>query len=45
VFAKTLDLGGNADFYMDACFANNPPGATLDAQVMTWREDDSKDIN
>ncbi len=45
VFAKTLDLGGNVDFYMDSCFANNPPGATLDAQVTTWREDDSKDIN
>jgi hypothetical protein len=45
VFAKTIDLGGNIDFYMDACFANNPPGATLDAQVITWREDDSKDIN
>jgi hypothetical protein len=45
VFAKTIDLGGNVDFYMDQCFANNPPGATLDAQVISWREDDSKDIN
>jgi len=45
VFAKTLDLGGNVDFYMDNCFATNPPGATLDAHVLTWREDDSKDIN
>jgi hypothetical protein len=45
VFAKTLDMGGNVDFYMDQCFANNPPGATLDAQITTWREDDSKDIN
>jgi hypothetical protein len=45
VFAKTLDLGGNIDFYMDQCFANNPPGATLDAQTVTWREDDGKDIN
>jgi hypothetical protein len=45
VFAKTLDMGGNMDFYMDQCFAANPPGATLDAQVVTWREDDSKDIN
>jgi hypothetical protein len=45
VFAKTLDMGGNMDFYMDQCFAANPPGATLDAQVITWREDDSKDIN
>jgi hypothetical protein len=45
VFAKTLDLGGNVDFYMDQCFANNPPGATLDAQVMQWREDDGSDLN
>lgn len=45
VFAKSLDLGGNVDFYMDQCFAANPPGATLDAEVLTWREDDSKDIN
>ncbi|MDX6224919.1 MAG: hypothetical protein QOE64_1295 [Frankiales bacterium] len=45
VFAKTVDLGGNVDFYMDQCFASNPPGATLDAQVINWREDDSKDIN
>jgi hypothetical protein len=45
VFAKTLDLGGNSDFYLDGCFANNPPGATLDAQVTAWREDDNKDVN
>lgn len=45
VFAKTLDMGGNMDFYMDQCFASNPPGATLDVQVTTWREDDGKDIN
>lgn len=44
-FAKEIDLGGNLDFYMDECFANNPPGAVLDAQVTNWREDDSKDIN
>ncbi len=45
VFAKTLDLGGNVDFYMDQCFANNPPGATLDVQLTDWREDDGKDVN
>jgi hypothetical protein len=45
VFAKSLDLGGNVDFYMDQCFANNPPGATLDAQVLQWREDDGTDLN
>jgi hypothetical protein len=45
VFAKTLDLGGNVDFYMDNCFAANPPGATVDAQITQWREDDSKDVN
>jgi hypothetical protein len=45
VFAKSIDLGGNIDFYMDNCFATNPPGATLDASVLTWREDDGKDIN
>ena len=45
VFAKTVDLGGNVDFHMDQCFASNPPGGTLDAQVINWREDDSKDIN
>ena len=32
VFAKTIDLGGNPDYYMDQCFASNPPGATLDAR-------------
>ena len=45
VFAKTIDLGGGLDFYMDQCFANNPPGGILDAQVTKWAEDDSKDIN
>jgi hypothetical protein len=45
VFAKTVDLGGNPDFYLDQCFASNPPGGTLDAQVINWREDDGKDIN
>jgi len=44
VFAETLDLGGNADFYMDECFAANPPGGTLDVEVVNWREDDGKDI-
>ena len=45
VFANVIDLGGNPDYYMDSCFADNPPGATLDVQVMKWREDDGKDIN
>jgi hypothetical protein len=45
VFAYSIDLSGNVDFYMDQCFASNPPGATLDAQVISWREDDSTDIN
>ena len=45
VFAKTLDLGGNVDFYMDQCFADNPPGATLDVQITDWREDDGQNIN
>jgi len=45
IFAKTVDLGGNVDFYLDECFANNPPGATLDAQVTNFREDDGKDLN
>lgn len=44
VFAKTLDLGGNVDYYMDRCFADNPPGGTLDVKVTDWREDDSRDI-
>ena len=44
IFAKTLDLGGNVDFYMDKCFAANPPGATLNVEVVNWREDDSKDV-
>ncbi|MGB8651570.1 MAG: hypothetical protein WCD35_13030 [Mycobacteriales bacterium] len=45
VYAKTIDLGGNIDFYMDQCFANNPPGATVDVQVINWREDDGTDLN
>ena len=45
VFAKTIDLGGSPDFYMDACFASNPPGATIDVQVTNFREDDGTDIN
>jgi len=45
VFAKTVDLGGNIDFYMDNCFANNPPGGALDVQVTGFREDDSTDVN
>jgi hypothetical protein len=45
VYAKTIDLGGNLDFYMDQCFANNPPGATVDVQITNWREDDGTDLN
>lgn len=45
VFAETIDLSGSVDFHMDPCFANNPPGATLDVEVLNWREDDSKDVN
>ena len=45
VFAKSIDMGGNPDFYMDKCFAANPPGGTLNVEVVNWREDDSKDIN
>ena len=44
VFAKELDLGGNVDFFMDKCFAANPPGGTLDVEVVNWREDDSTDV-
>jgi len=44
VFAKFLDLSGNPDFFMDKCFAANPPGATLNVEVVNWREDDSKDV-
>lgn len=45
VFAKTIDLGGNVDFYLDACYANSPPGGTLDVQVTSFREDDGTDVN
>lgn len=45
VFADVIDLGGNPDYYMDQCFASNPPGALLDAQVIDWREADAKDVN
>ncbi|HET8617291.1 MAG TPA: hypothetical protein VFL94_17375, partial [Actinomycetales bacterium] len=45
VFADVIDLGGNPDYYMDTCFASNPPGALLDAQVIDWREADAKDAN
>lgn len=45
VYAKTIDIGGNIDFYMDNCFANNPPGATVEVEVINWREDDGTDIN
>lgn len=45
IFANNVDLGGSPDFYMDGCFANNPPGGTLDVQVTGWREDDSTDVN
>lgn len=42
-FAKVIDLGGNVEFYMDQCFASNPPGAVLDVQVTNFRELD-KDL-
>ena len=45
VFAQTLDLGGSPDFFMDECFASNPPGGTLDVEVINFREDDATDIN
>ena len=44
VFAQTLDLGGSPDFFMDECFASNPPGGTLDVEVVNFREDDATDI-
>ena len=45
VFAKTLDLGGSPDFFMDQCFASNPPGGTLDVEIINFREDDATDIS
>lgn len=45
VYAKTVDLGGNVDFHLDSCFANNPPGGVLDVEVTGFREDDSTDVN
>ena len=45
VFAQTIDLGGSPDFFMDGCFANNPPGGTLDVKVTNFREDDGTDVN
>ena len=45
VFAKTIDLGGNIDFILDPCFANNPPGGVLNVEVTGFREDDSTDVN
>ena len=44
VFADTIDLGGNVDFHMDRCFASNPPGAVLEAQVVNFREADAADV-
>lgn len=44
VFAQTIDLGGNVDFHMDRCFASNPPAAVLEASVVNFREDDSRDL-
>lgn len=45
IFAKTIDLGGNIDFYLDKCYAASPPGGTLDVEVVNFREDDSTDFN
>lgn len=45
VFAQNIDLSGSVDFFMDQCFAANPPGAVVDAEVVDWRESDNSDIN
>ncbi len=45
IFARSIDLGGNMDFYLDNCFTNNPPAGTLDVRVTNFREDDSTDVN
>ncbi len=45
IYAKTVDLGGNIDFILDPCFANNPPGGVLNVEVTGFREDDSTDVN
>jgi hypothetical protein len=45
VFAQNIDLSGSVDFFMDECFAANPPGAVVDAEVVDWRESDSSDFN
>lgn len=45
IFAKSIDMSGGNDFYMDACFTNNPPGAIVDVEVVNWAEDDARDFN
>lgn len=45
VMANTLDVRGTAEFRMDQCFVNNPPGGVLDVKTSDWREADSEDVN
>lgn len=44
-FAQNIDLSGSVEFFMDECFAGNPPGAVVEAEVVDWRESDSADFN
>jgi Tfp pilus assembly protein PilX len=40
LFANNISLGGNEQFRLDDCYVDNMPGALLDLDVVSFREDD-----
>lgn len=44
LFAQNIAVNGNTDFYMDKCFADNPPGGLLDVKATAFHEEDGTDV-
>lgn len=44
LFSQNITVNGNTDFYMDKCFASNPPGGLLDVKATGFHEEDGTDV-
>jgi hypothetical protein len=44
MFSNSLGLGGNQDFQLDNCWIQDFPGADLVVKVLSFRENDSTDL-
>jgi len=44
LFANDVSLGGNETFQLDKCFVRDIPSPLLEAKVVGFREDDTRDV-